>query len=53
MRAQKMPKPDGWAWWQVVWANIWNAVLAGKWLCNSEVPLCGEPVPEVLLSRLP
>ena len=30
MRAQKMPKPDGWAWWQVVWANIWDAVLAGK-----------------------
>jgi hypothetical protein len=30
MRAQKMPKPDGWAWWQVVWANIWDAVLAVK-----------------------
>jgi len=23
------------------------------WLCTEEVPLCGEPVPEVLLSRLP
>jgi hypothetical protein len=30
MRAQKMPKPDGWAGWQVVWANIWGAVLAVK-----------------------
>ena len=27
--------------------------LRGKWLCTKEVPLCGEPVPEVLLSRLP
>ena len=25
-----MPKPDGWAWWQGVWANIWGAVLAEK-----------------------
>jgi len=27
--------------------------LRKKWLCTKEVPLCGEPVPEVLLSRLP
>jgi hypothetical protein len=27
--------------------------LRGKWLCTKKVPLCGEPVPEVLLSRLP
>ena len=24
--------------------------LRGKWLCTKKVPLCGEPVPEVLLS---
>ena len=30
MRAQKMPKPDGWAGWQGVWANSWDAVRSVK-----------------------
>jgi hypothetical protein len=48
-------QPDGESlFWQAVWANIWDAILAGSWPSLVRVPL-GErgPVPEVLLSRLP
>ena len=39
---------------QAVWANIWYAVLAMLWpaLFKEWFPLCGRPMPEVLLSRL-
>ena len=39
---------------QAVWANIWCAVLAGKWPSRLRgFRGRGRPVPEVLLSRLP
>jgi hypothetical protein len=39
---------------QDVWANIWCAVLAERWPAQGDewFPLCGRPMPEVLLSRL-
>lgn len=39
---------------QTVWANIWDAVLAGSWPYPVGIPLAERgPVPEVLLSHLP
>ena len=45
---------SSWAGRQAVWANIWCAVLAGIWPSRLRgFRVCGRPVPEVLLSRLP